>query len=502
MPRKRRITTASAHKTAWKNLRHPFAPQALFSDDAIAKIHTTALRVLRDLGIKVLLPEAVALFAQNGAKIEQDNIVRIGADMVQQALKTAPRRFVKKAPNSANDLRIETGSLIFSPGGGCPNVSDRVQGRRPGDLIAYQNAVRLMQSFDVVHNLSPAPEPQDIPVHLRHYAMMETQLGLSDKALSVYGRGRQQVEECFEIIKTALDLSEEAFRAEVFCSTVVNTNSPRLLDRPMAQALIDFARYGQMVIVTPFCLAGAMAPITVAGALTLQHAEALVAITLNQLACAGAPIIYGGFGSNVDMKSGAPAFGTPEHIQMSIGSGQLARHIGLPWRSAVGVVSNTGDMQATHETLMSLWGALQGNATIVLHSAGWLEGGLTFGFEKFIQDIEALQCIAHLCSPIDTTPAAIGYDAIAQVKPGGHFFETEQTMARYRTAFLEPLNAELSNYGTWTKNGAQTAEERACAKWQSVLANFNAPAECAQRLERIAPLIERFKAAGGAPILE
>jgi trimethylamine--corrinoid protein Co-methyltransferase len=362
--------------------------------------------------------------------------------------------------------------------------------------------VRLMQSFDVIHKLSPAPEPQDIPVHLRHYAMMQTQMGLGDKALTVYGRGRQQVQECFDIIQAALDLSDAEFTAAPYCSTVINTNSPRMLDRPMAQALIDFARAGQMCIVTPFCLAGAMAPITIAGALTLQHAEALAAITLNQLAKPGAPVMYGGFGSNVDMKSGAPSFGTPEHIQMSIGSGQMARHIGLPWRSAAGAAANTNDMQATHETVMSLWGCLQANATMVIHAAGWLEGGLTFGFEKFIQDIEALQAIAHLCKPVAADTAAIGLDAIGQVAPGGHFFETDQTLKHYSTAFLEPVNADLTNFGTWQKNGALTAEARATAKWQAILHDFTAPPGAEERMGRMEAMIAKFTQAGGAPIVE
>jgi trimethylamine--corrinoid protein Co-methyltransferase len=269
----------------------------------------------------------------------------------------------------------------------------------------------------------------------------------------------------------------------------------------MAQALIDFARAGQICIVTPFCLAGAMAPITIAGALTLQHAEALAAITLNQLAKPGAPVMYGGFGSNVDMKSGAPSFGTPEHIQMSIGSGQLARHIGLPWRSAAGTAANTNDMQATHETVMSLWGCLQANATMVIHAAGWLEGGLTFGFEKFIQDIEALQAIAHLCTPVAADAAAIGLDAIEQVAPGGHFFETDQTLEQYSTAFLEPVNADLSNFGTWKKNGALTAEARATAKWQAILRDFTAPPDAQERIGRMEGMIARFTPAGGAPIV-
>jgi trimethylamine--corrinoid protein Co-methyltransferase len=252
----------------------------------------------------------------------------------------------------------------------------------------------------VTHKLSPATEPQDIPVHLRHYEIMQIQLGYGDNATTVCDRGRQQVTECFELMQTDLDLSSPKFASRPYRSTLINTNSLSMPDRPMAQALIDVSRAGQMCIVTPLCLAGAMAPITVARALTLQHAEALAAITLNQLAAPGAPVMYGSFGSNVDLKSGAPAFGTPEHIRMLIRSGQLAHHIGLPWRSAAGAASNTNDIQAPHETEISVWGCLQTNATMVIHSAGWFEGGLTFGFKKFIQDIGGLQSIAHLCKPV------------------------------------------------------------------------------------------------------
>jgi trimethylamine--corrinoid protein Co-methyltransferase len=226
--------------------------------------------------------------------------------------------------------------------------------------------------------------------------MMRIQMECGDKPNFVYAGGRAQVAQSFEMIQLGNDMSAHAFDDDVWCFIVINTNSPRQLDVPMAEGIIDFARANQLSIITPFCLAGAMAPITISGALVLQHAECLAAITLAQLARPGAPVAYGGFSSNVDMKSGSPAFGTPEHIKLSIGSGQLARHIGLPWRSATGAASNTNDMQAATETNMALWAQLQANATLTVHSAGWLEGGLTFGYEKFINDIEALQTIAEL----------------------------------------------------------------------------------------------------------
>ncbi|WP_127114214.1 trimethylamine methyltransferase family protein [Shimia sediminis] len=488
-------------KPEWRALRHPFQPQDVFSADRIADMHEMALRVLEELGLKVLLDEARDLYARGGARVV-DDMVHIGRDMVEAAIASAPASFRMEAPNSARGYPVEEGALIFGPGGGCPNITDRVNGRRPGTIAALEDAIRLCQSFDVIHKVGPSCEAQDVPVHLRHYATMRAQLALSDKPLFVMGRGRQQVTESFEMIRLALGLTDEAFRQSAWCSTVVNTNSPRLLDRPMAQALIDFARHGQLSVITPFCLAGAMAPVTVAGALILQHAEALGALVLTQLARPGAPAVIGGFGSNVDMKSGAPAFGTPAQIQMSIGTGQLCRHVGLPWRGAAGAASNAPDMQGAGETHQALWGNLMANATMVFHAAGWLEGGISFGFEKFINDVEALQIIAQLCTRPEGSADALGWDALAQVDPGGHFFATDQTMARYEEAFYKPLVADLNNFGTWEMNGAVTAEARATEIWQQVLAEYTPPKGSETRAGRIEEFVAKATEAGGAPILD
>jgi trimethylamine--corrinoid protein Co-methyltransferase len=328
--------------------------------------------------------------------------------------------------------------------------------------------------------------------------MMRIQMECGDKPNFVYAGGRAQVAQSFEMIQLGNDMSAHAFDDDVWCFIVINTNSPRQLDVPMAEGIIDFARANQLSIITPFCLAGAMAPITISGALVLQHAECLAAITLAQLARPGAPVAYGGFSSNVDMKSGSPAFGTPEHIKLSIGSGQLARHIGLPWRSATGAASNTNDMQAATETNMALWAQLQANATLTVHSAGWLEGGLTFGYEKFINDIEALQTIAELCQKTPEDPESLGWSALCEVEPGGHFFATQHTMDRYKTAFYEPLVSDLRNHGAWRDDGAKSSAERATKIWQNTLRDFKAPHDSATVADRLAAYIERGKAKGGA----
>ncbi len=484
---------------AYVRMRNPFAPQQAFSTDQIGAIHDGALRVLEELGIKVLLDEARALFRQAGALVDEESqMVRIGREIATAAHTTAPKSIRLRAANPAREQVYELGSMLFMAGAGCPNAYDNERGRRPGDLTGYLETLRLQQSFDVIHMHGPSVEPQDVPIHLRHYAMMKGQLENCDKPLFVYSRGRQQVAESFEMIRLARGLDDAGFRDGVWATTVINSNSPRQLDLPMSRGIIDFARAGQMSIITPFCLAGAMAPITISGALMLQHAEALAGITLAQITRAGAPVSYGGFLSNVDMKSGSPAFGTPEHIRACIGSGQLARHIGLPWRSATGAASNTADAQAASETINALWGAVLGGATVTVHSAGWLEGGLTLGYEKFILDIENLQTIAELATPALADAAALGFDAIADVQPGGHFFSTAHTMERYQTAFYRPLVADLSNHGAWTEAGALTAAQRATSIWKQKLADFIVPEACAGVVDRLDAFVRTGTESGGA----
>jgi trimethylamine--corrinoid protein Co-methyltransferase len=301
------------------------------------------------------------------------------------------------------------------------------------------------------------------------------------------------------MLRLARGIDEAAFQAQPYCYTVINTNSPRQLDVPMCQGIIDFAEAGQISVITPFTLAGAMAPVTVAGALTLQHAEALAGITLSQITRPGAPVVYGSFTSNVDMKSGAPAFGTPEFVKAAFGAGQMARHIGLPWRGSAATASNAPDAQATYEFLNSAWGSILGGVNMMLHSAGWLEGGLTASLEKFILDIEMLQIFAEIFQPVSTEAADIGFEAIAEVEPGGHFFGAQHTMSRYQSAFYAPLVSDWRNFGSWTEDGAKTATQRANGIWKKVLAEFSPPPLDPGITEALADYVQRRRGEGGAP---
>ncbi len=472
----------------------------VFSADQIANMHVTALRTLEELGIKVNLAEARRIFAAAGARVDEaTEMAFLGRDIVEAALASAPKSIACKAGAPGRDVLLELGSLVFQPGAGAPHATDLERGRRPGHGVDFRELIQLTHHFDVFQMMPPLVEPQDIATNIRHYFTMDAQLTLTDKFPFVYSRGTPQAMDNFEMLRDFRGVSDDEFAAHPHCYTIINTNSPRTLDIPMAQGLIDFARAGQVSIVTPFTLMGAMAPITVAGAITLSHTEALAAIALTQLVRPGAPVCYGTFTSNVDMKSGAPAFGTPAHFQASLAAGQLARFTGLPWRSAAGSASNLNDVQAANENQMGLWGCLMAGATIIIHSAGWLEGGLSVSYEKLITDMEVLNMVAELCAGAQAGEAEIGFDALSEVAPSGHFFATTQTMERYSTEFYEPVVHDYANFGTWTERGAQDASTRATDVWKGILAADQRPDVDGDKVDQLQAFIAKRTAEGGAP---
>ena len=485
-------------KVDYRTLRNPFPPPDAFPPDRIDAIHAAALDVLGRLGIKVLLPEARDLFESAGAQVI-DETVYFPADLIEGHVALAPKSIVIKGGVAERDITLELGSLVFQPGAGCPHATDLERGRRAGTLEDYLELTKLTHHFDALQMLPPLVEPQDVPMNLRHYETMRAQLTLSNKVPFVFSRGTPQVQQSFEMLKAFRNVTDTEFMQNPYCYTTINTNSPRQLDIPMAQGIIDFARAGQVSIITPFTLMGAMAPVTVAGALTLSHAEAMAAITLGQIANVGAPMTYGTFTSNVDMKTGAPAFGTPEQVKASLGAGQLARKLGLPWRCAAGSAANINDAQAAHETEISGWGAFLAGATVIIHSAGWLEGGLTLSYEKLITDMDMVQTFAELCVPPEADDDAIAMSALAEVEPGGHFFGAIHTMERYQTAFYDPVGMDWSNIGTWEDRGSQDANTRATAIWKGILRDFVPPPIAVEKIAQLDAYIAQKTSEGGAP---
>jgi trimethylamine--corrinoid protein Co-methyltransferase len=485
---------------SYRHLRNPFEPLRVFSDDQVAAMHDAALVMLETQGMKVLSSDARKLYADAGCDVDAaSQIVRIGRDLVAASLATAPRDITLHSVDPERHVPLSDKRVAFAPTTGPPNIMGTASGRRAGTLEDFCNLIKLCQSFEVIHVLGGATEPQDVPVNIRHLEVTRAQLMLSDKIPLIFSRGHRQVADNFELIRLAHGISAEEFRSRPYTYTIINTNSPLQLDIPMADGIIDFATAGQVLIITPFTLAGAMAPVTIAGALTLAHAEALAGLVLAQIVRPGAPIVYGSFTSNVDMKSGSPAFGTPEYVKAAFGAGQMARFLGLPWRSSNATASNIPDAQSVYESQMSLWGALFGGCNFILHAAGWLESGLTTSYEKFILDIEMLQMFAEIFQPVGAEPSDLALDAVAEVGAGGHFFGCAHTMERYRSAFYAPLVSDWRNYGSWSEDGAKTATERASAIWQSTLASYQAPSRDAAIVEALDAFVARRSSEGGAP---
>jgi len=486
----------------YRHLVNPFEPVRIFSEDQVESMHVAALDILERQGMRVLSPRGRGALASAGAAVDEaTSMVRIERGMVEAALATVPRESNLLARNPVRSCRIGGRHVVFAPVAGPPSVSDLQRGKRTGSIADFRDFVRLSQAFDVIHVLGQMTEPQDTSIAERHLDTTFAQLTLGDKAPYFYCRGDGQLTDCFEMLRLAHGVDETEFRAAPRCYSIVNTNSPLQLDVPMTEGIMTFATHGQLMIVTPFTLAGAMAPITIPGALTLAHAEALFGITLSQTVRRGAPVMYGSFTSNVDMKSGSPAFGTPEYVKAAFGAGQLARRIGVPWRCSSATAANAPDAQSVYEAQMSLWGALLGGCHFVLHAAGWLEGGLTASYEKFILDVEMLQMFAELFQPVPASAEELGVEAVAEVGPGGHFFAAAHTMQRYRDAFYTPLVSDWRNFGAWTEAGARTATERAGTLAQETLLAFQPPPIDPAVQEALSSYVDRRRREGGAPPL-
>jgi len=483
----------------YRRLRNPFPPVSVFSEDQVAAIHDRSLDVLAEHGMRVLLPEARRIFEAAGCSVDDEMMVRMDREVVRAAVESAPSSFEIVSRSGNRDLVFGGDSVAFLPVGGPPHIMDLDRGKRPGTLADFALFTKLTQAFDIVHMIGQPVEAQDIPTNLRHYACTRAAVTLSDKIPFVYSRGRPQVEDCFEMLAIACGIDRQAFAEAPRTYTVINTNSPRQLDIPMCNGIIDFATANQVSVITPFTLAGAMAPVTIPGALVLQHAEALAGITLAQLVRPGSAQIYGAFTSNVDMRSGSPAFGTPEGVIAAIGSGQLARHVSMPWRSSAPNASNVVDAQATYEGMMSLFGTILGGANMIVHAAGWMEGGLSASPEKFILDVEVLQMLAEVFAGVPVDDDALAYEAIVGVEPGGHFFDSPHTMSRYETAFYTPLVSDWSNFGLWTDNGSRDATTRANEVWKRVVADFEPPPIDGTAVAGLDDFIGRRIAEGGAP---
>ena len=473
---RRAAGTSSVPRLPWRTVCNRLRPIEVLSDDQVEAIHHASLQVLAELGLRITDPEARRVLREAGAEVDEENEdVRFPPSMVEEHIAHVPAQFTLRARNPKKSLTIGGAHITFNAVGGPGFVSDLDKGRRAGTYAELCDFKRVMQSFDIIHYGGGGFEPLDLPPQSRHLDIVYAQATLTDKVwpTSLLGRRRARDGLAMACIVHGISRDELVEQPVVFGN--INTNSPRLLDGPMAQGLMELARHGQPVVVTPFTLCGAMAPVTVVGALTQQNAEALAGMTLTQAIRPGTPVVYGGFTSNVDMRSGAPAFGTPEQTQATHATGQLVRRYRVPFRSSNTNASTSVDAQAAYESEMSLWGAVMAHANMIFHGAGWLEGGLVASFEKLVIDAEMLQMMAEYLRPLVVDDDTLALSAMREVAPGGHYFGADHTMQRYDKAFYTPIVSDWSNYENWLDNGGLDAQKRANAIWKRLLEEYEQP---------------------------
>lgn len=496
-----RGTRAAIAQMPWRIPVNPDRPTEPLTEEGVAAIHGAAMRILEEIGIAFLNPEALDLLRRAGCRIEGET-VRMGRDMVMELVAGCPASFTITPRNPEREVSIGGRSMVFVNVSSPPNVADLDRGKRTGDFESFRDFLKLTQYFNCIHIAGGYPvEPIDIHPSVRHLDCLFEKLTLTDKVVHAYSLGRERVEDVMEMVRIAGGLDEAAFQARPRMYTNINSTSPLKHDYPMLDGAMRCARRGQAVIVTPFTLAGAMAPVTLAGAVAQSVAEALAGIVLMQIVRPGTPCAMGTFTSNVDMKTGAPAFGTPEYIRATQMTGQMARFYGLPLRASNACAANVPDGQAMWESVHSMWSAVQAGVNMVYHAAGWLEGGLIASYEKFVMDCEVLQQFQRYFEPelTATDEDALALDAIREVGQEGHFFGAAHTQARYATAFYAPFLSDWRNYEAWAAAGGAWTAQRANRLWKDILADYVPPAMEPSLREELADFVARRKAEGGAP---
>jgi trimethylamine--corrinoid protein Co-methyltransferase len=446
----------------------------ILSADAMSVLDKGWRRIVSEIGIEFLKPEAVELLRDAGQKVDGDN-VKFDPDWILEQVAKAPREFDVQARNPANTVHIGGDHMVFSGVYGPPFVREG-DVRRDATLEDFRRFTKLAQSFPELDSAGGVIcEPNDAPLDSRHLDMLYALMTLTDKIYMgnvVSGANARDTIAMSEILFGG----REAIERTPVCISLINCNSPLRWDDRMLDAMFEYNLAMQPVVLTPFLLMGAMSPVTIPATLVQQMAEALSGIALAQLVRPGCPVIFGSFLSNIDMQSGSPQFGTPESGIGLLCTGQIARHFGLPWRSGGGLNSSqTADAQSAYEAMMTMLPTFLAGANWVMHSAGWLEGGLVSGYEKFIIDIEILRSLQAEFRPLEVDEASLAFDAHTEVGAGGHFLGAAHTMERFRTCFYRPLLSNSENFDRWTRNGSKDAAARARDIYTKKLDEYVAP---------------------------
>src|ERR1700760_734485 len=451
----------------------------ILSADSIAVLERGWRRIVSEIGVQFAKPEAVELFRKAGQQVE-DDVVKLDPDFVLEQVAKAPREFDVQARNPAHNVHIGGDHMVFSAVYGCPFVREG-DVRRDATMQDFRQLASLAQAYPELDSAGGVIcEPNDTPLDSRHLDMIYALQTLTDKFYMgnvVSGPNAADTIKMSEILFGGLGGKGRASIEQTPATiSLINCNSPLRWDDRMLDAQFEYCAAAQPVVLTPFILMGAMSPVTIPAALAQQMAEALTGITLSQLIRPGCPVVFGSFLSNIDMQSGSPTFGTPESGIGLLCTGQIARHFGLPFRTGGGLTSSqVPDAQAGYEAMMTLLPTFLAGANWVMHSAGWLEGGLVSGYEKFVIDCELVQMLQHEFTPLEIDEASLAFDAHQEVGHGGHFLGAAHTMERFRTCFYRPFLSSSDNYERWMRNGAKDTAARAGEIYKLKLEEYEQP---------------------------
>ena len=481
----------------WEQPRMRFDPLRAVSDDELEAIHHASLRVLRETGIDFLDETARSQLAAAGAQVTGER-VRFDPELVESLIATAPTEFILHGREPHRDLKFGGDHIIYTSVASPPFVTGLGQGRRDGNRIDYRNLIKMGQVLNAIHTVAGYPvEPMDIHPSIRHLEATHDMLTLSDKTPFVYSLGRQRNLDAIEMVRIVRGVDTDTLDKETSIYSVINASTPLRYDTVMLHGIQEMSARNQLIIITPFTLAGAMAPVTIAGAVVLQNAEALAGIAYTQVVRPGSPVAYGGFTSNVDMRSGSPAFGTPEYWKACLIGGQLARRYRLPYRSSNVNASNSVDAQSAYESVIAIWGAVMGGVNLLLHGAGWLEGGLLTSYEKFVIDADLLNMVTEMLRPITVDDASFAVEAIAEVGPAGHFFGSTHTQERYASEHFQPMVSAWRNYESWDESGRLEAHQRAERLAHEIIAAHEEPPMLEDRRVELDEFVARRVQEGG-----
>ena len=466
----------------------------ILNEEALQIIEWNAETVLEEIGVNFVdNPAALDRWRAAGATVKGER-VHIPRGLARKLCSTAPSSFTQHARNPARSVEVGGRNLVLAPVYGPPFVRDREGGRRYATIADFRNFVKLgYMSKWLHHSGGTVCEPTDVPVNKRHLDMLLAHMELSDKpfmgSVTEPVRAQDSIEMC-EIL-----FGKDFVANNTVMTSLININSPLTFDSTMMGALEVYASAGQAAIISPFIVGGAMAPVTVAGTLTQVLAEVLAGVSYSQLVRPGAPVIFGAFVTSIDMNSGAPTFGTPEASHITYGAGQLARRLGLPYRSGGAFCgSKLPDAQAAYESANSLNMALLSGVNFMLHACGWLEGGLVSSYEKFVMDADQLGTLHHLAKGIIMDENGQGMDAIREVGPGGHYLGCDHTQANFKSAFWRSELFDYKPFETWDEEGARDTEALASERVAKMLGDYQAPALDEGTAEALHDYVARKKA--------